>query len=146
MYRMGAFYGHPNKMAPFLYLYIIHINMSTQTLTHVHPAWVHINRGHQYCIGHTFRYIRKLYIYIQFPNVIYIVLLYSPIYCKTSVNRPTMGPTLSGRFRKVICLRSQDISMTMSDRLGLQYNDRYGGVVDLWRWSVREVLLNIVRD
>ena len=31
------------------------------------------------------------------------------IYSKTSLNRPTMGPTLSGQFREVVGLGSQDI-------------------------------------
>ena len=51
------------------------------------------------------------------------------MYSKTSLNRPTMGPSLSGSFREVVGL--------MSSNMG----DRYTGVVDLWRWSVRAVLL-----
>ena len=31
----------------------------------------------------------------------------------------------------------------MGDRLGLEKSHQYMGVVDLWRWSVREVLLHI---
>ena len=40
------------------------------------------------------------------------VLLYS----KTSINRPTMGPTFSGRFREMIGLGSSNVCM--GDRLG----------------------------
>ena len=30
--------------------------------------------------------------------------------------------------------------------LGPKYSDRYWGVVDLWRWSVREVATHIYRE
>ena len=47
---------------------------------------------------------------------------------KTSLNRPTMGLTFNGPFREAVRLRSYNI---------------YSGVVDLWMWSVREVLLYV---
>ena len=33
----------------------------------------------------------------------------------------------------------------MGEHLEPKYNDRYRGVVDLWRWSVREVYLQNTR-
>ena len=49
-----------------------------------------------------------------------------------------MGPSLSGLLRKVWGLGSFNI-ITM-DRLGPKWSARYRRLVDLWRWSVREVL------
>ena len=48
----------------------------------------------------------------------------------------------NGQFREMVDLRSYKKSLQgycMDDPLGSIYSDRYRGVVDLWRWSVREV-------
>ena len=52
-----------------------------------------------------------------------------------------MGQTLTGPFRDVIGLGS--CNTVIDDHLGPEYSDPYRAVVDLWRWSVREVLLYI---
>ena len=59
------------------------------------------------------------------------------IYSKASLNRLTMGLTLSGLFTGVVGLGS------WNNRLGPKQSDRYRRVVDLRRWSDREVLLNM---
>ena len=58
------------------------------------------------------------------------------IYSKTSLNRLTMRPTLSG-LRELVGLGSQDICMDRNKAIDI------GGVVGLWRWLAREVLLFI---
>ena len=57
---------------------------------------------------------------------------------KTALNWRTMGATLSGPLKEVVGLWSYSI-VTM-DHLGPKQNDQYRGVVDLWRWSNREVI------
>ena len=61
------------------------------------------------------------------------------IYGKSSINPPTMGSALNGPFREVAWLGTCNI-ITM----GSKWSDRYRGVVDLWRWSIRVVLRYIV--
>ena len=53
-------------------------------------------------------------------------------YSKSSLNRLIMGPALSGRFREVVDLGNYIICI--GDRFGPKYNDRYMGVVGLWRF------------
>ena len=69
-------------------------------------------------------------------------------YNKTFLNRPTTGPTLSGRFSDVVGLRRWSVwGVKISLWVivwRLKQSDRYREVVDLWRWSVRKVLMCMV--
>ena len=58
-------------------------------------------------------------------NTTYLLCTYSV----TSLNRPTMGPTLSGPFTEMV---------------GTQIKPSYRGVADLQGWSVREDLLYLL--
>ena len=51
------------------------------------------------------------------------------MYSNTSLNRPIMGPTLTGLWTGNI--------VTMGDCLGPKLSDRYRGFVDLCTWSLR---------
>ena len=66
---------------------------------------------------------------------------------KPSLNRPTMGLTLHGPFREVVS-KGVRISLQwyfMGECLGTQIKQSiYRGVVNLWRWLVREVLLYLI--
>ena len=72
-------------------------------------------------------YISYAY-YLNFLNFVdmYYMCLYinicTYIYCKTSLNRPTMGPTLSGHFKEVF-IRFRE----------LEY--QYNGIVKVMVWD-----------
>ena len=80
-------------------------------------------------------YARSVFLF----SIIQHIYIYA--YSKTSLNRWMTKPILSGPLRKVVGLVSKNIAMV--DRFGPKESDRYRRVVDLWRWSVREVLLYI---
>ena len=69
--------------------------------------------------------------------------LKNQVVSKASLNRPNMEPTLNGRFKEVMDLGSYDICRTVR-YLGRKESDRHRGVVDVWRWSAREVLLYVI--
>ena len=50
-----------------------------------------------------------------------------------------MRPTLHGSFREVVGLESKDIFK--GDYLGMKQSDLHRVVIDVWRLSVREILL-----
>ena len=66
------------------------------------------------------------------------------MYSKTSLNQPTIVPTLNSPFREVFGLKSYKIVNGIEWANVSNPNQyQYRGKVELWRWLAREALLYI---